>query len=702
MAGELELTVAVGAETDGARLSARDGDLLGVADGDSLLIRDEGGHQAAAACRIDESVADGTVVVGERTAQRLAVTDDTVVIVERLDAPSAASVTAAPVVQLDIRGGAGLFREAVGRRPIARGDEVTVSLFDGSLDIPFQVLHTRPAGPVLVDDETDIELESGPAPVTTDRQMEPLPPSAVGGYDDVVERLRSSIAHSLRPAGASSAGRRRRVGLLLAGPHGVGKTHLLRHVAWLTDATLHRVDSGRLRSGTREENAEYLESVATRARGSGRGIVHVDGFDALVDDGDDTLRLALRRWLDSLAAADGVAVVAEVTDGDAVPVDLVQGTRLAQTVSVREPNRQDRAAILDVLASGTETTPDFSLEAVGRRAFGYVAADLVSLWSSAVEAAAERRSGDQADIRLRQADLDRALAATEPSGVRGSAPDVPDVSFDDIGGLDGPKRELTRAVEWPLSHPELFDSANIDPPAGVLLYGPPGTGKTMLARAVAATTDANFIPVNGPELLNKYVGESERGVRRIFDQARSNAPTVVFFDEVDALGAGRTEDGEGSATERVVSQLLTEMDGLEGRGSVTVIGATNRPDRLDDALLRPGRFDRVVSVPVPDRATRAEIFRIHTRDRTTEPLDFDALAERTDGYTGSDIAAVVREAGLLAIEDRIESDTAGRRRVDTDRPVQITGEHFGRALAAVEPSLSPERRRQYESFDGAD
>jgi len=248
---------------------------------------------------------------------------------------------------------------------------------------------------------------------------------------------------------------------------------------------------------------------------------------------------------------------------------------------------------------------------------------------------------------LRQQLPKRQPSAAETTG------SVPSTSFEDIGGLAAPKRELTRAVEWPLQYPEALSRLGVDAPAGVLLYGPPGTGKTMLARAVASTTDANFLTVDGPELLNKYVGESERRVRQLFTRARDSAPAVVFFDEVDALGSARAGDGDSSATERVVSQLLTELDGLHPREQVTVIGATNRPDRIDDALTRPGRFDRVVEVPLPDPEARQEIIRIHTRDRPTEPLDIDEIATKTEGYSGSDISAVLQEASLLALEEHL-------------------------------------------------
>jgi transitional endoplasmic reticulum ATPase len=307
------------------------------------------------------------------------------------------------------------------------------------------------------------------------------------------------------------------------------------------------------------------------------------------------------------------------------------------------------------------------------------------------------------------ADFATALAEASPSGMREATVEVPSVSFDDVGGLAEAKRELVRAVEWPLRHPELFERLGVTPPQGVLLYGPPGTGKTLLARAVASATDANFLSVKGPELLDKYVGESERAVREVFERARENAPAVVFFDEVDAVSSERGDDS--GAAERVVSQLLTELDGLERLEGVTVVGATNRPDRIDPALLRPGRFERIVSVPVPDEHAREAILRVHTRSM---PLDDDvdvaSLARRTDGYTGSDIEALVREAGMLAMEaalagtdpvgdgQRGDDGTGGTVSPDGLPDVRVGQPEFDAALEASRPSLSADQRRYYEEM----
>ncbi|QPV63059.1 AAA family ATPase [Halosimplex litoreum] len=694
MTKSLALTVRVEDARTESALSASTADRLGLADGDAVTLRYGTDREATATVEAAADIADDQVVVPTDLATRLGVDGGETVTVAPVDLSAADGVTVAPVPRLSVRGGQTLLVEAIGDEPVAEGDTVTVSMFDGSLDVPFRVLSTEPSGPVTVGATTDIRIEDGPAPLTGSTLVTPLPASAVGGYEETASAVEESLA-TLFESGRRVAGTGPRAGMLLTGPEGVGKTHLLQYGAWATDATINHVAPQRLLSASASSVTDSLRSAATSAQGSEKGIIHLDAFDTVVKEADAATLSAVRRWLDRLREATDVVVVAEATDSSAVRSDLRQGGRLSKSVTVPEPGRDDRAAILSTLAAGASVEVAGDISSVGRRAFGYVAGDLVALWLTAVESAVERAIGDRQVVS--ESDVARSLEETEPVGLDGSTVDVPTTTFDDIGGLEEAKRELTRAVQWPLTAPELFAELDIEPPAGVLLYGPPGTGKTLLARAVASMSDANFAVVNGPELMNRYVGESERAVRRVFERAQSNSPSVLFFDEIDGIGATRTGDDNSPATERVVSQLLTELDGVERRGGVTVLGATNRPGRLDKALLRPGRFDRVVSVPMPNRQARAEIFGIHLADQAATTFDLDALAERTTGYTGSDIAAVVREAGLLAIESRVDDEGAATR-VEDSR-VRIEPGHLRQALDTVGPSLSPEAREGYESFD---
>ncbi|MEZ3144677.1 AAA family ATPase [Halobaculum sp. MBLA0143] len=687
------------------RLAASDARDAGLADETPVLVR--GDTETAATVAVDDDLAARSLVVDERVADGAGVSVGDTISLEAVDPRPATSLRFAPVPDLSIRGGEEAVRRAAAGTPLVAGDRIGVSLFKGALDVPVRVTAVSPDGPVYVTAETEIDLVAGPASaVEADHRVPHVPTDDVGGYDEARATLERAVVRPLTAGDAyDAAGARPGNGVLLVGPAGVGKSHLLRHAAWQADATLVAPDPGRLQSAGDETLAELLEDLRVAAGRAPRAVVHLDDLDRLGEGGRTGAgRLArIAAAVDRLRGMDDVVVVGEASAAEEVPDGLRRGDRLSRVVEVTPPDREDRAAILTALARGGRLADDADPGAVGGRAFGYTAADLRGLWSHALEAAVDRAletGDDSATPAVSAADFESALRATDPSALRGASVERPDVSFDDVGGLAGPKRELTRSVEWPLRHPEAFERLDIDAPTGVLLYGPPGTGKTLLARAVAATTDANFVPVDGPELLDKYVGESERAVRELFERARANAPAVVFFDEMDSLAPARTQDTEASAPERVVSQLLTELDGLVSRGGITVVAATNRPDRLDPALLRPGRLDRLVEVPVPDEEARRAIFRVHTRDRPVEGVDYDELAAQTEGYTGSDIEAVVREASLLALEDLLDADgPAAAGSVDPRRLDGLTvgPAEFDRALRRVGPSLTEETLANYEA-----
>jgi transitional endoplasmic reticulum ATPase len=350
------------------------------------------------------------------------------------------------------------------------------------------------------------------------------------------------------------------------------------------------------------------------------------------------------------------------------------------------------------------------LERYAENTHGFVGADLENLAKEAAMGALRRVRPDldlqadriDADVRseidVRDDDVRAALRRIEPSALREVFVETPDVSWTDVGGLAEAKERLREMVQWPLDHGDAYERVALDPPKGVLLYGPPGTGKTLLAKAVATEAESNFISVKGPELFDKYVGESEKAVREIFSTARENAPTVVFFDEIDAIATERGSGvGDANVGERVVSQLLTELDGLEDIEDVVVVAATNRPDLIDDALLRPGRLDRHVEVGVPDEDTRREIFEIHTRDRPlADDVDLRDLAERTDGYVGADVEAVCREAATTAVREHVHAAAADE--ADAVTEMELSAADFERALEEVEPTAE-QREFDFETLD---
>jgi len=321
---------------------------------------------------------------------------------------------------------------------------------------------------------------------------------------------------------------------------------------------------------------------------------------------------------------------------------------------------------------------DVDLDRIAAQTHGFVGADLASLTTEAAMSSLRRdRDGDDTGGRVTQADFDAALAVVDPSAMREYVAESPQVTFDDVGGLEAVKQTLTEAIEWPLEYGELFSATNTDPPSGILLYGPPGTGKTLLARAVAGESDVNFIHVAGPEIMDRYVGESEEAVRELFERARQTAPSIIFLDEIDAIASHRGQGNE--VTERVVSQLLAELDGITENPNLVVLAATNRRDMIDDALLRPGRLEEHVEVPNPDREAREEILSVHTRGKPlTDDVDLAAIAEDLEGFSGAELEAVVREASMLAIREMADEYGPAEATERADE-VRITGDHFRRA-----------------------
>ncbi|MFB6146242.1 MAG: AAA family ATPase [Halobacteriaceae archaeon] len=678
-------------------------DALGVELGDALGV--EGRRRTVTRAVPSDQVRSGAVTLGPGARRSADVAVGEAVTVDPASAPPARRVVVAPAESISVRGGEAAVRRALDGAPLVVGDRVPVSLLGGSLAIAIAVVELDPAGPATLGADTEVVVqEDAPDSLTKGRRVPAVDVADVAGLDDQVEQLRDLLGLPIRHgADLADLGQRSSPGVLVHGPAGVGKTMLVSAVAAELPATFLPV-----RPATADAaDGPELEAVAGRARRRSPAVVFVDDLDGVGggDGGsaaDRRLVARVRALADDLRAARDVVLVGAATDPTDVPEPLRRGGRFGREVELPAPDTQARAAILRVHADDAPLATDVDLDSIARRTHGYVGADLASLVSTAILTAASRHldgtDGDAAlppDATVEMADFEAALSTTEPSAMRGLTASVPDVSYDDVGGLDAAKRELVRTVEWPLRHRDLFERMGATAPTGVLLYGPPGTGKTLLARAVANATEANFVSVGGPELLDKYVGESERAVRDVFDRAREMAPSLVFFDEIDALTPERQGDAGGGsrAPERVVSQLLTEIDGLEPLDEVTLVGATNRPDRIDPALLRPGRFERLVEVPLPDREARAQIFAVHTRDVPLGGVDLGWLADQTEGYTGSDVEAVVREAALLAVETAL--DGAGGPGGDP----RVERAHFERALDRVDPSVSPERRDHYERLD---
>jgi transitional endoplasmic reticulum ATPase len=448
------------------------------------------------------------------------------------------------------------------------------------------------------------------------------------------------------------------------------------------------------------ESEERLREVFKEAEENAPSIIFIDEIDSIAPkreevSGDVEKRVVsqLLTLMDGIQSRGKLVVIGATNRPNAIDPALRRPGRFDREIDIGIPDEQGRLDILLIHTRGMPLTEDVDLESIAKVTHGFVGADLEALSKEAAMRSLRKILPEinleepkiPADIlnkiKITRQDFDEALRDVQPSAMREVLVQRPNVGWEDIGGLQQVKEELAEAIEWPLKHAHLFAEASVEPPKGILLYGPPGTGKTMIAKAVAATSEANFISIKGPELISKWVGESEKGVREVFRKARQAAPCVIFFDELDAIAPRRGgSEGDSHVTERVISQMLTELDGLEDLKGVVVIGATNRPDIIDEALLRPGRFDRILEVPVPDKESRKHIFQIHTKKKPLESdVNLDKLVEMTEGMTGADIAALVNAAAMSAIKEHVRQKSSSKLR--------ISMRHFETALDKIKKKL---------------
>ncbi len=543
------------------------------------------------------------------------------------------------------------------------------------------VTDTDPAGPVRITDETTIEIRE-PA---TGSDGVGITYEDIGGLEQELEQVRELVEAPLSDPGVF-----RRLGIdppkgvLLYGPPGTGKTRIARAVANEADAWFTSVSGPEIVQKFKGESEQRIREVFEEAREESPSVIFFDELDAIAgkrDGGGDMenrIVAQLLSELDGLEARGEVVVMGATNRVDAIDPALRRPGRFDREVEIGVPDRDGREEILRIHTRGMPLSEDVELGDLADRTHGFVGADLQALAVEAAMDALSRYRDESGDLVVTRADLEQALSGVEPSAMREFVAEIPETAYDDIGGLQAVKRTLREAVEWPRSYRELFEETATDPPTGILLHGPPGTGKTMLARAVASESGVNFVRVAGPELFDRYVGESERAVRQLFERARQAAPTVVFLDELDAIAGRRGNTQE--VTERVVSQLLTELDAAADDPNLIVLGATNRYDVIDPALLRPGRLERHVHVPEPDGAARREILAVKTAAKPLGPdVDLDALASDLDGFTGADIEALVRAASMRAIRDVVEA--AGEGPGPT-----ITADHFEAARETVSAS----------------
>jgi transitional endoplasmic reticulum ATPase len=541
------------------------------------------------------------------------------------------------------------------------------------------------------DDAGTTTVETGAPTEETDAELD-VTYEDIGGLDEELDLVREMIELPLsEPELFRQLGIDPPKGVLLHGPPGTGKTLIAKAVASEVDAHFETISGPEIVSKYKGDSEERLRETFDRAEEHAPAVVFIDEIDSIAGARDEEADMENRLVAQLLTLMDGldgrgeVVVIGATNRVDSIDPALRRGGRFDREIEIGAPRAEGRREILDVHTRGVQLAADVDLDDYAERTHGFVGADLASLVKEAgMVALRDRDSREQ--LTVTKADLEAAMNAVEPSAMREYVAEAPDTTFDDVGGLEEAKQTLREAVEWPLQYGALFETTRTDPPSGVLLYGPPGTGKTLLARALAGESAVNFIAVDGPELLDRYVGESEKAVREVFDRARQAAPSILFFDEIDAVAGARGSGGH-EVTERVVSQLLTELDGLEDNPNVVVLAATNRRDALDPALLRPGRLEAHVEVPAPDAGGRRAILAVHGRGKPfADDVALDDFVPVTEGFSGADLEALVREASMRAIRE-FASEMGPEAATERADEVRITRAHFEQALESVEPSL---------------
>jgi len=643
------------------------------------------------------------VGIGERVTIRKAETTDADRVV--LAPPEGASVQFGSDAS-------GMVKRQVLKRPVVQDDVVPVMsstnhpfMRSPGQAIPLIATDTEPDGAVMVTEDTEVVLREEPAH-GVESHTSGVTYEDIGGLEEEIQRVREMVELPMKhPQIFQRLGIEPPRGVLLHGPPGTGKTLMAKAVANETGAEFFSIAGPEIISKYYGESEQQLRDIFDEAREESPSIIFIDELDSIAPKREEVTGEVERRvvaqlltMMDGLEERGQVIVIAATNRVDSVDPALRRPGRFDREIEIGVPDVKDRQEIFHIHTRGMPLADDVDIERLSNETHGFVGADIASLAKEGAMKALRRYLPeidlDSEDIPpemidrmvVNGDDFKKALREVEPSAMREVLVELPQVTWNEVGGLKDERQEVTEAIEWPLSSPEKFDRMGIQPPKGVLLYGPPGTGKTLMAKAVANETGANFISVRGPQLLSKWVGESEKAIRQTFRKARQVAPCVIFFDELDSLAPSRSGGGESRVSERVVNQLLTELDGLEELEDVMVVAATNRPDMIDPALIRSGRFDRLVLLGAPEEDERREILDIHTRD---VPLDdnvnLDEVAEITEGYVGSDLETIAREASLVALREDDEADTVQMR-------------HVREALDKVRPTITDDIMEYYEEM----
>lgn len=702
-------------------LNLRNGDYVTVKNprtGDVTVARSWPGY--------NKDYGEGVVRIDGFMREKISVGIDERVEVEKTKVSNAEEIVIAIPDKYNFRGNLGdMISEKINGRPVNVGEKLPLNIQFGrgpqAQQLPLEIVETNPDDPVVVTSDTSVEIVKKDSSQMSegDTANSKVTYEDIGGLDSELEQVREMIELPMRhPELFNRLGIDPPAGLLLHGPPGTGKTLIAKAVANEVDADFYTISGPEIMSKYYGESEERIREIFEEATENAPAVIFMDELDSIASQRGDASGDVERRvvaqllsLMDGLEERSEVVVIGATNRVDDIDPALRRGGRFDREIEVSAPSKEGRREIFDVHTRSMPLSDNINLDEFAERTHGFVGADIEALCKESAMTALRRMKPqfnleeDTIDAEVLEnlivevEDFTNALRDIEPSALREVFVEVPNVTWSQIGGLEDTKEKMREVVQWPLNYNNVFEDMNVNPAKGVLLYGPPGTGKTLLAKAVANESDSNFISIKGPELLNKYVGESERGVREIFEKARANAPTIVFFDEIDALATERGSGGENNVGERVVSQLLTELDGLENLEDVVVIATTNRPDLIDSALLRPGRLDHHIHVPVQDTEARKSVLEVHTNDTPlANDVDLDEIARRTEGYVGADIEALCREAKMEATRQLVENLDPNEEEYDKTTK-EISMSDFEHAIDEVRASVTEEIREEYNEIE---
>ena len=688
-----------------ARIDQQTMKKLGISAGDVIEIVGKRNTAAIAWPAYSEDQNRDIIRIDGFTRKNAGVAMHELVIIRSAQVTNATTVVLAPIdMKLNVdEDFTNFVKNRLMERTFVEGDTTLVMMLGHA--IPFRVTKSRPNGIVRISHGTNVQIMAEPAPET--KGMPRTTYEDIGGLHEEIQRIREMVELPLRhPELFQRLGIEPPKGVLLHGPPGCGKTLLARAVANESEASFYSINGPEIMSKFYGESEARLREMFQQAQKNAPSIVFIDELDAIAPKREEVTGEVERRvvaqllaLMDGLAGRGYLIVIGATNRPEALDPALRRPGRFDREIEIGVPDKKGRYEIMQIHTRGMPLTDDVDLDKLAKMSHGYTGADLSALGRETAMKALRRYLPEinldeervppsvLEKMEVRMEDFLNAYREITPTAMREVYIEVPTVRWTDIGGLETIKSDLKEAVEWPLKNPDVFTRMGIRPPKGIMLYGPPGCGKTLLARAVATESEANFITIKGPEVFSKWVGESEKAIREVFRKARMASPTVIFFDEFDSLVPGRGMGYSGSGvTERVISQLLTELDGVITLEDVVIIAATNRPDMVDPAILRPGRFDRLIYVPEPEKESRLEIFKIFTKKMPlAKDVDMSILVTQTKKYSGADIEAVCREAGLNALRRDINAK-------------QVNADDFKKATEKIGPSIMPNMEAWYKGF----